>query len=128
MKKSSFLTSLLVVIAAGLMFIGCSKDSGGYSSSSNNNNNNNTGGNNSSNSVSITGMSFNASAITIKAGTTVTWTNNDTAPHTVTAEDGTFDSGNMNYNAKFSYTFSKAGTFKYRCTYHPGMTGTVTVQ
>lgn len=125
MKQKAFLSCILLIVATGLFLIGCSKGSSGYS---NNTNNNNSGGNNTSSSVSINNMKFDASDITIKAGTTVTWTNNDSAPHTVTANDGTFDSGNMNYGAKFSYTFSKAGTYKYRCTYHPAMTGTVTVQ
>lgn len=78
-------------------------------------------------------FAFSPATITIKVGTTVTWTNNTGAPHTVTSDDGTtFDSGiNTPISANggtFSFTFTKAGTFTYHCQIHPFMKATVIVQ
>ncbi len=83
--------------------------------------------------VSMTNFTFVPAVITITVGTTVKWTNNDPFPHTATSgpagnPDGTFNSGNMNQNATFSYVFQKAGVFPYYCQYHqPAMVGVVTV-
>ncbi len=64
----------------------------------------------------------------IGVNNTVTWVNNDSVPHTVTAADGSFNSGNLAAGASYSYTFTTAGTFKYSCNYHAWMTGTVIVE
>jgi plastocyanin len=73
---------------------------------------------------------YNPDNITVVIGVnnTVIWTNNDNEPHTVTASDGSFDSGNMNPGATFTYTFTTPGTYTYICTYHPWMHGYVTVR
>jgi hypothetical protein len=68
-----------------------------------------------------------APALTVAAGTTVTWTNEDWAPHTATAEDGSFDSGRLNQGDSFDQTFDEPGTFAYHCSFHPGMMGSVVV-
>ena len=73
-------------------------------------------------------MSFSASAITVTKGTTVTWTNNDNMTHTVTADDNSFDSGNIGNGGTFSFTFKNTGSFAYHCNIHPSMTGSVTVK
>ena len=65
--------------------------------------------------------------VVIGVNNTVIWTNNDNEPHTVTASDGSFDSGNINPGATFTYTFTTPGTYTYICTYHPWMHGYVTV-
>jgi plastocyanin len=65
--------------------------------------------------------------VVIGVNNTVIWTNNDNEPHTVTAADGSFDSGNMNPGATFTYTFTRPGIYTYICTYHPWMHGYVTV-
>jgi predicted lipoprotein with Yx(FWY)xxD motif len=75
--------------------------------------------------VSIVDFSY-GDPLTVPIGTTVEWTNEDSAPHTVTA-DGAFDSGNMNQGDTWSFTFTEAGTFDYTCTYHPMMLGQVIV-
>jgi plastocyanin len=81
-----------------------------------------------SNSVSIANMSFAPATITVSPGTTVTWTNNDNMTHTVTADDNSFDSGNLTSGSNYSRTFSVAGTYPYHCTIHPNMTAKVVVQ
>ena len=77
--------------------------------------------------VSIVDFAFDPAAVEIPVGATVTWTNTGAAPHTATASDGTFDSGQLAPGATFSHTFNAAGTFPYICQIHPQMTGTVTV-
>ena len=79
------------------------------------------------NTVNIKNMAFNPSTITVQMGTTVKWVNMDNTAHTVTSDNGVFDSGNMDKGASFSYTFNQEGTFAYHCTLHPDMHGTVTV-
>jgi plastocyanin len=78
--------------------------------------------------VTISNMAFSPATVTIPLGTKVTWTNTDPVAHTVTAVGGAFNSGHLNPGQTFSYTFDKAGTFDYACTYHPYMKGTITVQ
>jgi plastocyanin len=81
-----------------------------------------------SQSVNISGLAFSPASVSVTAGGTVTWTNNDAGiPHTVTADNGSFDSGNLTTGQSFSQTFNAAGTFAYHCTIHPQMTGTVVV-
>jgi plastocyanin len=78
--------------------------------------------------VKIDNFSFGPQALTIPVGTTVTWTNRDDIPHTAVSTDGVFKSKVMDTDEKFSYTFTKAGTYSYYCTIHPKMTGQVVVQ
>jgi plastocyanin len=78
--------------------------------------------------VSIASFSFQPAALTVAVGTTVTWTNNDSASHTVTADDGSFKSGRLDKGGTFSQTFATAGTFAYHCAFHSSMTATITVQ
>jgi plastocyanin len=81
-------------------------------------------------SVSITDFAFTPKTITIPVGTTVRWTNNGNAPHTVTSTSSpkAFDSGTLNSGDTFQHTFTTAGQFPYRCNIHPSMTGTVIVE
>jgi plastocyanin len=66
--------------------------------------------------------------VVIGVNNTVTWVNNDSAPHTVTANDGSFDSGNMAPTATFTFTFTTPGTYQYHCIYHPWMVATIIVK
>ncbi len=67
------------------------------------------------------------STFNAKVGQTVVWKNLDLNPHTITSDNGLFQSGNMDRNAAFSFTFTKAGTYSYSCDYHPWMTGRIVV-
>lgn len=80
-------------------------------------------------SVEIKEFAFTPQTIKVKAGTKVTWTNQDTVKHDVTV-DGTEgpESELLAKGESYSYTFDKAGTYEYYCTPHPYMTGTVIVE
>jgi len=77
--------------------------------------------------VTIADFAYSPSSLTIPVGTAVTWKNNDTASHTVTDSNGAFDSGNLDQGKTFTFTFTKAGTYNYGCSYHPSMHGTIVV-
>lgn len=77
--------------------------------------------------VDIKGFAFEPAALDIGIGTTVTWTNEDGTQHTVTAGDGSFDSGALAQGGTFSHTFDTAGTFDYFCGFHSNMKATITV-
>jgi len=78
--------------------------------------------------ITIENFAFSPASITVAPGTTVTWTNRDSAGHTVTADDGTFDSKRLSNGSSFSETFTTAGTYTYHCAIHPSMTATIVVQ
>jgi plastocyanin len=78
--------------------------------------------------VKIDNFKFGPEALTIAAGTTVTWTNRDDIPHTVVSTDGVFKSKVLDTDEKFSFMFGKPGTYEYFCSVHPKMTGKVIVQ
>lgn len=81
-----------------------------------------------STNIGISDMAFTPATLTIKAGTSVTWTNKDQAIHTVTSDDGkTFASEKLSNNQTFSMTFSNPGSYPYHCEIHPFMKGTITV-
>jgi len=77
--------------------------------------------------VAIVDFAFNPATISVKAGSAVTWTNTGSTAHTVTADDGSFDSSHVAPGATFSHTFAAAGTFSYHCATHSSMKATVTV-
>lgn len=77
--------------------------------------------------VMIQNFAFQPKDITVKVGTKITWTNMDTAPHTATASDGSFDTGNLTTGQSASVTFTKAGDYAYFCAVHPKMTAMVHV-
>jgi plastocyanin len=82
--------------------------------------------------VKLVNFSFAPATVTIKAGTTVVWTSEDQVSHTVTADDGSFDSGTMRGGDTFSHTFTEPGEYPYYCRFHGGpggvgMAGTIVV-
>jgi len=77
--------------------------------------------------VKIGNFTFGPQELKVKAGTTVTWTNEDDIPHTVVSLN-TFRSKVLDTDGKYSFTFTTAGTYTYFCSLHPHMTGTVTVE
>ena len=78
--------------------------------------------------VEIGNFTFKNPVVTVKPGTTVTWTNGDDIPHTVVSKDAVFKSKVLDTGDRFSFTFAKAGQFGYFCSLHPHMTGTIVVK
>ena len=79
--------------------------------------------------AAIKDFAFAPQDMKVKVGEKITWTNDDSAPHTVTAKSGAkFDSGTLAPGASFTFTAKRAGTTQYFCAIHPSMTGTITVQ
>lgn len=123
--KSIYIIAVVIVIVGALIYVFYSK---GYS-------NTNTAPNNPTattstqvapNNITIQNYSFSPSTLTVKKGTTVTWTNEDSVAHSI--KSATFSSTNLNTGDKFKYTFNNPGTYDYNCGIHPTMTGTVIVQ
>lgn len=77
--------------------------------------------------VAIEGMAFVPADITVAVGDTVVFTNNDGAPHTATADNGSFDTGRLSRGQSGQLTFGQAGTYTYFCAVHPRMKGSITV-
>jgi plastocyanin len=142
MKK--WLLLLLACLALGLVVAGCGgdDDDGGGGGAQNNEQpaesdsaggggggEKESGGGAGGGAVSMQGIKFNPASITVSAGDTVTWTNNDSVGHDVTG-DGfkSGDPGGLQNGDTFKHTFPKAGTFDYVCTVHPGMAGSVKVK
>ena len=78
--------------------------------------------------VTIDGFAFGPATLTVARGTTVTWTNKDDEPHTVVTEDKRLKSPALDTGDTYQFTFDEAGTYKYFCSIHPRMQGTVVVQ
>ena len=78
--------------------------------------------------VKIDNFVFAPQRIVVKAGTTVTWINEDDIPHTVVSSTKVFKSSALDTTDKFSFTFATPGTYEYFCSLHPHMTGTVVVE
>ena len=81
--------------------------------------------------VDMKDIKFVPKNVTVTSGTTITWTNSDSVPHTVTKTGGPgpeFDSGNIDGGGEFEQTFDTKGKIDYVCTVHPGQDGSVTVE
>jgi plastocyanin len=114
---------MLAISVAFVSLLSCSKSQNNYGGSQPPPG----GGGDGSSTYNIYNMAFPAK-ITVKKGATVKWYNKDGYAHTVTSDDGTtFDSGNMDAGATFSYTANTAGTFDYHCKVHSNMKGTLVV-
>ncbi len=78
--------------------------------------------------INISNFAFSNTDLTVKAGTTVAWTNMDLVTHKIVSDDGTsFSSNNLATGEVFNFTFNTPGTFTYHCAIHPSMTGKITV-
>jgi plastocyanin len=135
MKPKNLLAPVLIALAFALAACGSSGDStstaGGESSATTSE----AGGNAPAPSgkavraakVKIVEFVYGPDPVTVQVGGKVTWQNEDTAPHTATADDGSFDTGTIEQGKIKSETFKQAGTFTYFCQIHPTMHGTVEV-
>lgn len=120
MKKIKIFAFGLSLVTASFLFLSCSK------SNSDLIDDNNDGTEASiEHRVYMKNSTFSPSLLTLTAGKPVAWINDDNLVHRVTADDGSFDSGDLEPGATFSRTFHMPGTFPYHCKYHIGMTGTI---
>ena len=127
MKTAKTWLWILVTTAGLIEFGGCnSSATGPYANAPASNGGNST--NSSPNTVVMNNMAFGSSTLTVPKGTTVTWQNNDSVPHTATSDTGAWDSGNIPPGESKSVIFTTTGTFPYHCTVHPMMTATIVVQ
>lgn len=83
---------------------------------------------NQTSAVAIDNFTFNPQNLTVKAGTTVTWTNKDDIPHAIAAVGKQFKSKTMDTDNSYSFTFTTPGTYAYFCSLHPHMTGTIVIE
>ncbi len=110
MKSLIFIISLLIIL------VGCTQQSAQNLSD------------NTSNQIIISGYEFTPSSITIDVGTSVTWVNQDSAPHTIISDNSVFSSPVLNNGASYSFTFNSAGIYNYHCSIHPTMQGVIIVE
>jgi plastocyanin len=78
--------------------------------------------------VKLSGLRFAPQSLTVHAGDRIQWLNDDLVPHTATAKDKAFDSGDIAAGQSWTFVAREAGTFDYACRYHPMMTGRLVVQ
>ena len=122
------LVGLCAVLALALGLAACGGSSGGGSTSASTSAPSSSGASGGGVTIKMQNIQFSPKDTTVKVGDKVTWTNDDNTDHNVTAESGAdFKSKDFGNGATFSFTADKAGTIKYVCTIHPGMTGTLTV-
>jgi plastocyanin len=127
MNMRRILLALCAVVALAAAGCGGGDDNGGSTSSAPAS----TSSSSSSGGVEIKmqNIAFDPKDVTVKVGQKVTWTNDDSTDHNVTADSGAdFKSDNFGKDGTFSFTPNQAGTIKYVCTIHPGMTATLNVQ
>jgi plastocyanin len=128
MRRPLALLPLLAAVAT--LAAGCgSSDSGGSSSSTSTASSKPASSGGGAVTVSMKDIQFAPKDVTVKKGQTITWRNDDTVDHNVTATSGaSFKSDNFGNGGSFKFKAAKAGTIKYVCTIHPGMDGTLTVR
>lgn len=127
MKQRNFFTRSLQIIFASIILFSCSK-SGSNLVDSANGSLNATGSTppvNYTARVTMSNSTFTPASVTVMQTGSILWVNNDQQVHTVTANDGSFDSGDIQPGGSFGLAFNVVGPHPYRCKYHPEMTGLV---
>lgn len=131
--RRAVLLIVCATLATGGLVAGCGDDeepagTGSSSADSEAAPSGDTGGDESADQVEIAEFLYEPEAVTVDAGTELTWTNADAAPHTATADDSSFDTGTLEKGDSESQTFDKPGTYTYYCRFHAFMNGTVAVR
>jgi len=125
MRRIALLPALVTIAALALALAGCGGGGGGGSSSPTSSGGSSGGG---GGSVTMKNIAFSPASVTVRVGQQITWTNDDSVDHNVTATAGaSFRSSDFGQGGTFSFTPTKAGTIHYVCTLHPGMEGTIVV-
>ena|SRR5438876_12444686 len=115
MRTKSFFNGILLIISTAIIITSCYKSKSSYNSSP------------TSYKITMKNSVFSPASLTVVAGSNVTWMNDDTVIHTVTATDGSFNSGDIAIGSSYSKTFSTAGTINYSDTHNTNMTGVLIV-
>jgi plastocyanin len=119
---------LLVCVAVALVAAGCGSSDNGSSKTATAASTSAASSSGGAVAIKMQNIAFDPKAVSVKVGQKVTWTNDDSVAHNVTAQSGaSFKSSNFNQGGTYSFTPTTAGTIKYTCTIHPGMNGTLTV-
>ncbi|MDN5288849.1 MAG: amidase [Mucilaginibacter sp.] len=108
----------IIAIVGIFLFAGCGKT---VSTNTNNPTSKNGDTPVTDGTATIASFAFSPAVLNLKTGGSVTWTNKDSSPHTVTDGAGAFDSGSIAQNGTYTFKFSKAGTYTYHCTFHSMM-------
>lgn len=130
MKKTAAIIVVLILIAGAAIFVQARNRDGNNTAMTQSGGMRQSSGEAAvqTDKVSISNFKFSPAHITVKKGTTVTWTNQDSIPHTVTADSGSGpDSPRMTEGKTYSYTYEKTGSFPYHCDIHEDMKAIVTV-
>jgi plastocyanin len=129
MKPRHSLSSLVVIAGTALVFAGCGGGSSSSASTNSTPSSSQASSDAGSNAVTISNFKFAPASITVKHGARVTVTNQDSAAHTATADDGhSFDTGTLAQGASQTISVSKPGSYPYHCSIHPFMHGTLVVK
>lgn len=116
---------ILLIPFLAVLFAACSSNTGNTGGSSSGMASSQSSVSTQEPQVSMENFSFNPEVLTVPKGTTVVWTNNDSAVHNVEADD--FNSPDLKKGETFAFTFEKTGTYDYICGLHPKMTGQIVV-
>ena len=123
MQKGVVITLVIVVVVAAVFLVSM------YYSQPAQTETKNLPSSSTSNQVSISNFEFSQNSLTVKAGTTVVWTNNDGTSHTVTSDSGSeLSSKTLSSRDTYEHTFNTPGTYTYHCAFHSSMKGTIVVQ
>jgi plastocyanin len=131
-RTTALFLCLCLALSAGLVLTACGNSSSSSSSSSKKKSKKkkSSSATTAAGAVTMQNISFQPATTQVKVGDTVTWTNDESVGHDVTADDGSFKSGpsgGLQQGDTFQHKFDKPGNFAYKCTVHPNMTGTVNV-
>ena len=116
----ALISALFIVLVVAVFAAGCGSGTSGTTTTA--------AGGAGGGQVVMKSFAFDPASVTVKVGESVTWTNNDSATHTVVADNGEFTSSDIAPGAAFTQKFDTAGTYPYHCSIHPSMKGTVVVQ
>lgn len=132
LRKVVFVACLAVILAVGVIAASCGDSGGGLYGESTQTTagapDTTAAGEASGTQVVMKDLAFDPASVTIEVGESVTWENQDSVTHTITADNGEFTSGDIAPGSTFTFEFDQAGTYAYHCGLHPSMEATVVVQ
>ncbi len=127
MGKIILVVVIIIILGAGGYFISKNRMQTGAPAQNSTSTNQNPAPQNQTQTVNISNFSFVPPSVTIKVGTTIKWTNEDSATHRVHSSTGVFDSGNLAQGNSYEFQFNTVGTYDYICSIHTSMKGKIIV-